>query len=407
MNGRPIRCDARGISVGRQRTRLPRIPWLQPVAAVVLLVAAGCEQEVDLTYAAVRGTSINGISAFVQLLRDTGHSVTIRQHLPAVFEPDIETLVVFDDSFTGLEPSVAELLLGFLFEAGPRTLLLVLRDNDGAIDYLRDVLAREDLSPGHRHRAEELLEECERALATATSMPRPASYPYPDGLGVHPRSSAGEAVAVRLEYDTDQPAERITARWELRRRLEPDDEADPLWTAGGERLLVRRSDGEAVILVLASAAPLLNGGLVDPGNRRLAEEIVALLPVTGRLLVTGSAKVGKGLGGTGDGGGDGDDPGDGENPSPWRLLRIQPLPWVAAQVILAMALFCWCTSPIFGRPRRSSPFLAQDFSHHVAALANLFDKAPAAGAAFARERLEAWLPTGGSSGPRGSHPPHR
>lgn len=405
MRGRPIRCDASGNPSGSGRAGVPPATWLRMVTVVVLLTAAGCEQEIDTTYAAVRGTSINGISAFAQLLRDTGHTVTARHSLPAVFEPDIETLVVFDDSFIGLESSVAEQLLGFLFEAGPRTLVLVLRDSDGAIDYLRDVLARDDLSPRHRDRAEELLEDYERALAVATSEPRPATYPFPDGLVVQPRTPAGEAVTVRLQADAEQPAEQITVRWRLHRCLEPDDEADPLWTTGGERLLVRHLDDDATILVLASAAPLLNGGLVDPGNRRLAESMAALLPVTGRLLVTGSAKVGAGLGRAGDGGSDGD--GDGDTPSLWRLLRIQPLPWVAAQTIAAMLLFCWCTSPIFGRPRRTSTFLAQDFSHHVAALASLFDKSPAAGAAFARGRLEAWLPTSLVSVRNASHPRRR
>jgi hypothetical protein len=176
---------------------------------------------------------------------------------------------------------------------------------------------------------------------------------------------------------------------------------ESLWMTGEDRLLVRHRLDDATILVLASAAPLLNGGLVDPGNRRLAEDLASLLPTAGRMLLAGSAQI---FGGRGGGG---NENGDKDEPSLWRLLRIQPLPWVAAQAIAAMALFCWCTAPIFGRPRRSSPDHAQDFGHHVEALGNLFEKSPAAGSAFARERLAAWQPAASSTRRRTNRSPRR
>jgi hypothetical protein len=364
----------------------------RPLFLLVLVAAAGCDREIDTSYAAVRGPSINGIAAFVQLLRDTGHAVTARQYLPAEIDPETDTVVVFDDSFTGLPQPAAELLSGFLRSGGSRTLLVVLRDSDGAIDYLRAVLSRDDLSADRRRRAEEMLGWFETALATATALPRPATPPFADGLATQDRGPAGEAVEVLLPQRPGAAEQRVSARWELRRRLEPGRGTETLWTTGRDRLLVRRRLDDAKILVLASAAPLLNGGLVDPGNRRLAEDLASLLPTTGRMLVAGSSQV---VGG--DGGSSGGEAGDEDEPSLWRLLRVQPLPWVAAQAIAALMLFCWCTAPIFGRPRRSSPVHAQDFGHHVEALANLFAKSPAAGGDFARERLAAWQPATSSS----------
>lgn len=374
-----------------------RIP--RRLLLLVLAAAVGCDREIDTSYAAVRGPSINGIAAFVQLLRDTGHALTARQYLPAEIDPETDTLVVFDDSFTGLDPAAAELLSGFLRGGGSRTLLVVLRDSDGAIDYLRDVLSRDDLSADRRRRAEEMLGWFETALATATALPRPATPPFADGLAAQDRGPAGEAVEVRLRPRSAAAERRVSARWELRRRLAPGRAVESLWTTGPDRLLVRHRLDEATILVLASAAPLLNGGLVDSGNRRLAEDVASLLPSTGSMLVAGSSQIG--------GGGTGDEDGDEDEPSLWRLLRIQPLPWVAAQAIAAMMLFCWCTAPIFGRPRRSSPAHAQDFGHHVEALGNLFDKVPAAGSDFAREQLAAWQPTASSSSRRTNRPPRR
>jgi hypothetical protein len=186
----------------------------------------------------------------------------------------------------------------------------------------------------------------------------------------------------------DEETASITARWELLRRLDDPGIGQSLWRAGGEPLLVRFFDGSTEFLVLASAAPLLNGGLVDPGNRTLAEHLVGLLSTTGRILVVGSSQVDHS---------DGDDPlGDtdgedeaAEEPSSWRLLFVQPLPWLALQGVVAMGLFCWSTSPIFGRPRRSSPKHAQDFGHHVSALASMLTRSPD-GAAFSWKRIEEW-----------------
>ncbi len=365
-------------------TFAPRIA----VCFFLLAACVGCDREIDTTYAAVRGDSINGIAAFVQLLRDTGHMVTARQRLPAEIDAEVTTLVVFDHSFTGLELEPGHLLASFASAAPGRSLLLVLRDSDCVVEYLRAVLARDDLPENRRSRAELLLADCEQFLDSQTSAPRAATDPFADGLAVTRRDPGAEAIEVTVRPGSRRPARAIPARWPLRRRLEPTRGATTLWRSAGEPLLVCEETGSATLLVLASGAPILNGGLVDPGNRLLAEDLAGRLPTEGKLLVVGSAKIAGGGGGSGSGGsGDGD---EADEPSPWRLLTVQPLPWVAAQALAAMALFCWCTAPIFGRPRQSSPTHAQDFGHHVAALANLFDKSPAAGQSFAREQLAAW-----------------
>jgi hypothetical protein len=368
-------------------TFAPRIAAL--LVPLLLMATGGCDREIDTTYAAVRGDSINGIAAFVQLLRDTGHTVTARQQLPAEIDADVTTLVVFDHSFTGLEPDTGDLLMNFASSQPDRTLLLVLRDSDCVVDYLRAVLARDDLSPDRRSRATSLLADAEDVIDFHTSAPRTVTDPFADGLEVVRRDRLTELIEVRVRAGGSMPGRDISARWELRRRLKRARGSRTLWSSAGEPLLIREKTGSATLLVLASAAPILNGGLVDSGNRLLAEDLVARLPTDGKLLVAGSAEIAGGGSGSGSGSGSGNGD-EADEPSPWRLLAVQPLPWVAAQALAAMALFCWCTAPIFGRPRQSSPTHAQDFGHHVAALANLFDKSPAAGQSFAHEQLAAW-----------------
>lgn len=368
--------------------------------AAMLLCTAGCDRGITSTYGAVRGDSLNGVAAFVQLLRDTGHATTARQRLPNRIDDDIRTVIVVDDSFSGLRPEAGDVLRRWRDTDGRHTLLLVLRDSDALIDYLRDIL-HDDLPADRRDAARAILDRADRVLADATATPRSETPSCFDGLDVADRAAAPEATKVTVR-SRGAASETITARWCLNRRLRSRSAGEVLWESGADRLLVRHRKVGLDLLVLASATPMLNGGLVDPGNRTLAVELAALLPADGRILLAGSSEVAAGSrGGGGDGGGV-NDAEDGEEPSPWRLLTVQPLPWLAAQAILALGLFCWCTAPIFGRPREVPPTQTQDFGHHVAALASLFAKSPAAGRAFARHRLDEWRATAASRAGRPS-----
>ncbi|MFM8633832.1 MAG: hypothetical protein ACKOEX_03320, partial [Planctomycetia bacterium] len=90
-----------------------------------------------------------------------------------------------------------------------------------------------------------------------------------------------------------------------------------------------------------------------------------------------------------------DEAADDEEPSMLRLLSIPPLPWVAAQVLALLGLFCWWRAPIFGRARRTPPGHAQQFGHHVDALGSLLSRCrrganTSDGTQVARARLEEW-----------------
>jgi len=355
-------------------------------AAVILLpCCGGCDRQVDTEYATVRGTSINGVSAFVQLLRDTGHPTTARQTIPRRIGAAVRTVLVVDDSLYGLCPEAKDVIHRWITQDGPRTVLLVLRDSDATIGYLREILADGDLPDERRNPALALLDRAVQTLNAATADPRSATPPFPDGLVPIVRTSTTSTLEVRLKGKAAAD-DSIAARWELRRRLQTQSSDQTLWESGPDRLLIRRQIVDVEVLVLASAAPLLNGGFVDVGNRRLAEQLADLLPADGEVLLAGSSRVASGNGG---GDGEGRDEEDDES-SLLRLLTVQPLPWLAAQAVTAMGLFCWSMAPIFGRPRRASPTQAQNFGHHVDALASLFTRSPAAGAAFSRSRLEEW-----------------
>ena len=185
----------------------------QMMLALLVIAAAGCDREIETRYATVRGNSINGIAAFVQLLRDTDHTVIARQQLPAEIEVDVKTLVVFDDSFQSLRPAAADLLSRFLEEDSGRTLLLVLRDSDCMVAYLHSILADAALPPDRRARAEEMLADAEDQLASAVSQPRAATEPFSDGLiqSFRKQPSAGQLL-VEVTHRQDGSTKTVDAR---------------------------------------------------------------------------------------------------------------------------------------------------------------------------------------------------
>lgn len=346
----------------------------QAVACCALVLAAGCGRALDTDYAAVRGPSINGVSTFVQMLRDAGRDATATSLLPAAGDERSAAIVVFADRFGGLPDATVERLRAHL-AAGPRTLVIVVRDDDCAIDYWRSLATRTDLDDTQRRRIDEQLTEARRdvdALRIAAAPPDADAFGYT--LEAVERPAAAGPLTVEVAAAGGFADETVSARWNLHRRLVPEKRGRVLWRSGADPLLVRTRDADDEILVVASATPLLNGGLVDPGNRRLAKDLVSRLPEEGRIHVAGSTEVSAAE--------------EAPEPSMWRLLAVAPHPWIAVQALAALALFCWWRAPIVGRPRGENPALVQDFGHHVAALGALF--ARARGDAFAAERIEEW-----------------
>lgn len=346
--------------------------WVVPLLLVAC--AAGCDRDPETTYGTVRGESLNGVSAFVQLLRDSGRRTTTRRWLGErmIGRHDV-AIVIADDSPAPLEEPRG-LLERFLAAPGGQTVVFVIRNSDAAIDYWRTVADFPGLAKDKAATARRNLADADHLLRKQVGPPFAAgTEPLAYGLAARtePRTLP---VEVR---PTGTATEPVSARWPRRHRLDPPPGGTSLWSGNGEPLLVERqtASGDRTLL-LASAAPLLNGGLVDPGNRRLAGDLVALLPADCRVVVVGSAQVRP----------------DREErdlqPSMWRLVTVQPNPWIALQTLLAIGLFCWWKSPVFGRPRRETAGRPQDFSHHVTALAALLRRSR--DEAFVDRRLDAW-----------------
>lgn len=351
---------------GLPRRRRDAGGWLLVLGGMlVVITAAGCSQEPASTHGDVVGDSLNGVSAFVQLLRDDGHPVTARPQISLAAFRDRDAAIVLVDGDGPVEDAAAARLESFLGQPGAQSVFFVGRDGDWGVDYWRFVADAGDLTEAKRQRARDKGGDAARDLAAwygdveATT----SIVPFADARLVVRGEERGEAevdVSIHPEDSTESPVV-IQGAWPWRRGVEPGDADEVAWEIDGEAFLVRSildDEGDTVV-VMGSDMPLLNAGLVDRGNRRIAEAFVGLIPAGAGVVVFGSSQMATG---------EEEDEGNG---GLWRLISVPPHPWIVAQLVLCLALFCWSRASIFGRPRTPSAAALRDFGHHVDAVGRL------------------------------------
>ncbi len=381
-------------------TALPRRPrgaggrLVVLAGLLALAAAAGCSQEPTSTHGDVVGDSLNGVSAFVALLRDKGHPVTARPEIDADGFRERDVAIVFVDGNGPIEENAAARLEVFLATPGPQSVFLVGRDGDWGVEYWRFVADAGDLPEAKRQRARDNGREAAQELAAwyrdveATTEIVPFAKARLVVRGEEQRE-ADVDVSMLPEAWTES-AVVVHGAWPWRRGVEPGDADEVAWEIDGEPFLVQSildDEGDTVV-VMGSDMPLLNAGLVDRGNRQIAEAFVGLIPAGAGVVVFGSAQMGN----------NDDDAGQG---GLWRLISVPPHPWIVAQLLLCLALFCWSRSSIFGRPRTPSTAALRDFGHHVDAVGRLLARSsdPAASTALLAE----WQRVGKPGFGRGVH----
>ncbi len=350
---------------------------------ILLLACTGCNQ-LETDYAAYRGKSINGVQVFIDLIRSEGHQVDPWPALGEHLYNDYDIVIIFHDEFSAPSPEAIEYIEDLIDWSDTTNFLFVGRDFDITSHYWRTVssqLAQKNDSK-QAERTSQLASEAVNILTATLS----ESYEikieseFYEGKFFEfelPETKIREIseVLMRVPDDPDE-SERTTlpCRWELYRKLVPPKEAEVLWqTAEQEPLLILLDTEGYRLFALGSAYPLLNGALIDPGNQKVALELIRQLEPTGRIaVVTGSGVF---------------DP-EAEDAGMWRFLKVFPHPWIAGHLLFFLGLFCLSRLPIFGRPRIEIFKDLKRFGAHVEALGDLMRRTGKT--KFAKKRILEW-----------------
>lgn len=341
------------------------------VVVGLTLILCGCSETLKTSYLDPQGKSINGVAGFVELVKSTGREVQVWQAISPRLKQDVNAVVIFQSEFDEIPDDRIANIRQMLRKSSIQTVVIVIRDSDCEIDYWRQVAAMPELSDKDKAAADESMRRARKDFkleAFKGFEPENGFY----GLKQVDRTNQPDVIKVDIETE-DEPIQ-VSAKWPLNRQLDHSDDTVILWSTGDESLLTEDLyyTGQQV-LVLASAAPLLNGGLVDPGNRQLAEELVKYLP-EGKVVVTLSSRWSDGS--------------FAESPSIWHFLKVHPHGWIFGQTLLALLLFCWWKLPIFGRSKIATNVEGVRFGRHIEALGALLQRTR--DAAFARQLLRDW-----------------
>ena len=338
------------------------------------LMSSGCTPTLETRYAASRGASINGINCFLTLLRQSGRKVTVLPGLMEGMEWEYQTVIVFQSEFDELSEKSRRDLQRLISTGLIRTFIIIVRDSDAALDYWRQMQDRSDLSPSAIADVSQLYEMFRADFLSQ------AKIEFPPGpgkwFGLKRIDRTADTPVKTIEQHCDEGLLTVQSRWPLNRRLEPGDSAVVVWRSGDDPLFTVEETTMARVMVLGSATPLLNGGLVDPGNRRLAVEFLRWIPEGDRVAVAVSSQLFD------------EQESNAKSPQIWNFVKVHPNGFVFGQGIFALLMFCWWKFPIFGRPRRIVSHETARFGRHVDAFGKLLRKTR--DVTFAKQRIRDW-----------------
>jgi len=373
--------------------------WERRIAGMALMVFLlpvpwGMAQELSTEYGKRRGegrTSLNGMSGFAALWESQGSVVQSADRLTPRLDR-FDVVVWCPAGRRPIDPSERERLERWLTQRDGRTLIVVLRDYDAQRDYLEATLpqvsadsraawrrkisqaAAEDLSqrmqfpeprlegwvdvetPLGRRQALRLsgsLSEGIEVASTHVVLDRPLAVP----------NLKSQSLPLDLEFDVLMRADGhpfVIEVWNLPTSAGINDSEDSEWDGDG----IGEMHGGSHILMVANSSFLGNYGMTFPGNRQLAERLMAQASSRDRVLFLESGESTLEI----------SDRESRETPTMWDWMAEWPFAFVMPHLLALGVLTYFVHLPVFGRPRRESRRSKTDFGRHVEAIGELLER---------------------------------
>jgi hypothetical protein len=367
---------------------------LRHAAALALLTACaapliGCgPRDIDATYGRRKGlasASVNGVSVLAGMFEQRGYKVSSWKRLsPRLNGADV--IVWAPDDFAPPTDEQRKFLEDWLWDGAGRTLIYIGRDYDAAITYWEHAAQSappEDYAELHRRLAKARTAHDE----ARTNMPADAANRWftlkrdaPKRRVTTLSSPAGDwtrtvdpaktqiVLESRIGIPSEQPASDS----------QPLPSHEVLLESSGDPLVIRVTDSgwdDGQILVVANGSFLLNAGLVNRENRKLASRLIDECGDRERVVFLES--------GPGEPEVFDNEPGAAYTTG-LEALRTWPMWPIVLQGIALGVIICFALFPIFGRPLTLPRPPDSDFSRHIAALGDLMARTQDRGYALAR-----------------------
>jgi len=356
-------------------------PWLLALACLAPL-GCGWPAEIDTTYGRSRGASINGTSAFADLIRQRGGEVRTALRLNETVAGWADVLVRFAPYSGPPDRDEARWMTGWLNEGRGRKVVYVARDYDAAPEFWNRMVA--NLPPGTpAETADRVRNKRDSAATWVGDLPPKSKTPAraEDWFAVDPKPPA-PAPCKALEGPWAEGVDAVTAAVPRHEAFKVDQEDVLLSGDGGPLAMTWTLDQHgSAVLAVANGSFLLNAALLNRARRPLAIRAVDWIgPGPGQ----GPRKVAFVDGSNVLAAGDEDSP----SGSPLHLLQVPPFGWIAAHLAGFGLLLCLSLAATLGRARPAPSGEVGRPSAHPEALGALLARTGRAD--FARDLLETY-----------------
>ncbi len=345
--------------------------WFYALVLLTVLVGCGRRQELVTEYGKVvgdqGGTSVNGTSVLFEMFRENGFRVKrYRKISPRLNR--YNTIVWFPNDQGCPSSEAIDALENWLTEGYLRTLIYVGRDYDAEVDLFQHLLGdgSQDREEIYRLLAEARLRQDQRRRRMDGDEERQKC----DWFELSPllRRKATKMSGPWAENLNGQSANIELSTW---LRPSPQVWEDPervvstLLAADEQDFAysIENQDDTGKIIVISNGSFLLNFGLVNHANRRIANALIEQCRDYPAVVFLESGPNGIVVSDK-----------DSLNHNSWAWIAQPPLRYIVPHFLLCGVLFCFVFFPIFGRPREFGNGSNASFRSHIAAMGKLLQR---------------------------------
>ena len=368
---------------------LPKIAMAILLLSIAMLV--GCRvpgEEISTEYGKINGVSngksVNGTGVFFDMFVEREFYVKRRTKISPRINK-FQTIVWVPNSNRVPSQQAIDALDKWLDDGTERTLIYVGRDYEAQLDYVEDVVAvRPWLTPEQDSWPAEEKEEWLRQLAETrleaesldesflgrrddeekscewfeikTNPYRKKARRLSGKMAKNVRSKNASVYISDLlaPVETPKPEHDV---WDSRTLLKADSEIFAFQLKG------KYYGNEGSVIVVSNGSFLLNYGLVNSENQKLADDLINRCDRFGDVLFLESGPSGISVSKS-----------DKNNHNQWSWIAEAPLRYIVPHFLAWGVLFCFVYFPIFGRPKNIKKRSTSTFRNHVNAIGKLLGK---------------------------------
>lgn len=370
---------------------------------LLLFMLPGCERGLDRRYGRANDKSINGVSAFANLLRERGHAVSRQTRLSSRLD-DCDTIFWAPDNPSLPPENIVAWLENWLAKNPKRTLIYVGHGYLSNVEYHRNILKNaplEEREAWQRELAEALAEDAFRYdwnygeevywfenNTEAKIESRKLAGPWASGVDENAVQIDTQHILQPADFSLHVPEAYVDPEQDF----SPYTYYEPQPVFRDSKLTTTNlltidnvpfafqispeSNPDQRLILVSNASFLLNLSLIDAENRKLASHVADACH--GNVAVIESGFRWPAIGGSGN------------NPQlAWSWIAQPPMNYIVPHFLFWGVLYCFVYFPNFGRPKRIKFHPPKSFSKHVHAVGEILRRSKEH--SWARSRIDEYL----------------